>query len=166
MRLPSKDDLKRELCDHVAAELSAREQSHRSAVQSATHEEAKPENDKDTRALEQTYFARGEAMRAQELREALAQVQAMSTRPWRPEEPVAIGALVTTEESAGAGREAARVIAWLAPYGGGARLDGGTVQVVTPKSPFGRALLGRRAGDETELVARGKPRLLTIVSVA
>jgi hypothetical protein len=166
MQRPRKDALKRELLERLGADLAAREESHRFAAQAATHEEAKPENDKDTRALEQSYFARGEAMRAQELRAAVAAVQAMSTRPWGPEEPIAIGAVVCTEESPASGGEAARIVAWLAPYGGGTRLDGGTVHVVTPKSQLGLALIGRRVGEETEFVAGGKLRPLTILSVA
>ena len=35
----------------------------RETARGATHEEAKPEDDKDTRALEQTYLARGQAER-------------------------------------------------------------------------------------------------------
>jgi transcription elongation GreA/GreB family factor len=53
----------------------------------------------------------------------------------------------------------------LAPSGGGARLAAGQIQVVTPRSPLGRALLGKRAGDDCEVALAGKTRSLTIVSV-
>jgi transcription elongation GreA/GreB family factor len=157
---PPKTSLKSELARVLAAQLDTRERAHRAAREAATHDEAKPENDKDTRALEQSYLARGEAQRVEEVRAAVADVEAMTVRAFREDEPAALGALVTTRE----GEETAYV--WLAPGGGGARLAGGVVQVVTPKSPLGAALLGRHAGDECEVVVAGKTRLLTIVSVA
>jgi transcription elongation GreA/GreB family factor len=54
-------------------------------------------------------------------------------------------------------------VMFLAPHGGGTRLAEGHVQVVTPKSPLGRAILGKRAGDGCEVVLAGKPRELSIV---
>jgi len=74
--------------------------------------------------------------------------------------PVALGAVVTVEEE---GEESTLL---LAPGGGGARLAGGTVQVVTPPSPLGRALLGKQAGDEAEVVVAGKTRTMQVVRVA
>ncbi len=143
----------------LAADLAVREKAYREAAIAATHEEAKPENDKDTRALEQSYLARGEAMRVEELRQALADVRAMSLRTLGEGEAATLGALVSAEE------DAARLLLWIAPAGGGARLEEGRVQVVTPKSPLGRALLGRRAGDELEIALAGRTRTLLIAGV-
>lgn len=157
---PSKEALKRELVAHVAAELETVVRAHRSTAEGATHAEAKPENDKDTRALEQSYLARGQALRVEELRAALAEVEAMSIRSFREGQPAAIGALITVEDDAGAARAF-----FLAAHGGGATLSGG-VQVVTPKSPLGRALLGKREGDEADVEIAGKRRELTVVAVA
>jgi transcription elongation GreA/GreB family factor len=155
-RALSKAALKAELESVLAADLTKRERSYHAAKEAATHEEARPENDKDTRALEQSYLARGEAIRTAELRSALGDVQAMRVGP---DELVRPGALVTTDESS----ETRQI--WVAPHGGGVRLAGGTVQVVTPKSPLGRALLGKRCGEQCEVVLAGRTRVLTIVSV-
>jgi transcription elongation GreA/GreB family factor len=159
-RLSTKADLKDELCAILAADLSLRERAYRSAREAATHEEAKPENDKDTRALEQSYLARGEAKRLEESRAALAETEGTAPRDFGAGDPALLGALVTTEEN---GEE---TLVWLAPHGGGTRLAEGRVQVVTPKSPLGQALLGRRAGDDCEVRLAGRLRTLTIVSVA
>jgi transcription elongation GreA/GreB family factor len=159
MTLPSKASLKDELVAAVAADLEARERSHRAAREGATHEEAKPENDKDTRALEQSYLARGVAMRVEEVRQGLEDVRSMALRPFGPGARAALGALVSAEEDGGTS------VFWLAPYGGGARLAGGAVQVVTPKSPLGRALLGKVEGDDCDVVVGGKTRALSIVAV-
>ena len=71
-----------------------------------------------------------------------------------------LGALVTTEE------DGVQALLWLSPHGGGSRLGGGAVQVVTPKSPLGQALLGKREGEECEVRLAGRVRTLAIVSVA
>ena len=52
-----KNALRDELVARVAEELEALERAHRAVMEAATHEEAKPENDKDTRALEQSYLS-------------------------------------------------------------------------------------------------------------
>jgi transcription elongation GreA/GreB family factor len=158
--LPSKQALKDELVGLVAADLEKVDRAYRATREGATHEEAKPENDKDTRALEQSYLARGQAARIEELKTSLAEVKAMSARAFVPGDPVALGAVVTVEQG---GTETSVML--LAPHGGGARLAGGSVQVVTPLSPLGRALLGKRAGDETEVLLAGKTRALTVVNV-
>ena len=157
---PSRTSLREELARVLAADLGVRERAYRAAREAATHEEAKPENDKDTRALEQSYLARGEALRLEELRSAIAELQSMSPRPPDAGGPVALGTVVTTDEE---GKEA---LFWLAPCGGGTRLAGGAVQVLTPRSPLGRALLGTRAGDECEVQLAGKKRVLRIVAIA
>jgi transcription elongation GreA/GreB family factor len=158
--MPSKALLRDELVRSLAADLEIRERAYRAAREGATHQEAKPENDKDTRALELSYLARGEAARLEELRTALIDVQAMPLKDVESDGPARLGALVATDED---GRE---TLFWLAPHGGGARLAGGTVHVVTPKSPLGRALLGARAGDEREVELAGKRRLLSVLAVS
>jgi transcription elongation GreA/GreB family factor len=151
--------LKTELSALLASDLETLERSHRAAVEGATHEQAKPENDKDTRALEQSYLARGQAKRIDELRTHVAEVNAMPVRDFGAEEPIAVGALITIEED----DEESQL--FLAPQGGGSRLRGGEVQVVTPRSPLGVALVGKRAGEDLELRLAGKTRAIVVVGV-
>jgi transcription elongation GreA/GreB family factor len=154
-----KHALRDELARMIAADLDTRERAHRAAREGATHDEARPENDKDTRALEQSYLARGEAARVEQLRSALAEVQAMTLRSFFAEERAALGALVTLEED---GEE---LMLWLAPQGGGSRLASGRVQVVTPASPLGRGILGKVAGDDLTVAVGGRTRELSVVRV-
>jgi transcription elongation GreA/GreB family factor len=156
---PPKALLKEQLVRTLGADLGVRERAYKAAREGATDVEAKPENDKDTRALELSYLARGEAARLEELRGALAEVQAMVVQDFDGESPVRLGALVVTEED---GEEA---LFWIAPHGGGAVLAEGSVQVLTPKSPLGRALLGALAGDDCELTVGGKVRIVSILAV-
>jgi hypothetical protein len=157
--VPPKSELKEELTRALAADLETRERAHRAALEGATHEEAKPENDKDTRALEQSYLARGEALRIEELRQGLVAVKAMPARPFAQGEPASAGALVQIEQ------DSVPALVLLAPFGGGARLAGGLVQVVTPQSPLGRALLGKRAGDDCEILLAGRTRAIVVSAV-
>jgi transcription elongation GreA/GreB family factor len=153
-----KDALKDELVRLLEADLATARSAYASTEAGATHEEAKPENDKDTRALEQSYLARGQAARVEELRTAYAQATQVSSRS-QEGGPAALGAVVIAEED---DREQCF---YLAPGRGGATLQGGAIQVVTPGSPLGRALIGKRAGDECEVRVGPRVRALTIVGV-
>jgi transcription elongation GreA/GreB family factor len=121
--------------------------AQRAVVEGATHEENKPENDKDTRALEQSYLARGQAQRVVELQGELNQLKAMELRAFSAATPIALGSLVVIND----GRDAVHY--FIAPAGGGLRvnLEGLEVRVVTPQSPIARAVLGKREGDDLEL---------------
>src|ERR1700722_12691730 len=155
----SKPTLKAELLALLTADLETLERAHRATCEGATHEEAKPENDKDTRALEQSYLARGQAVRIEELRASIAAVNALAIHDFEGKRAT-VGALVTIEEN---GEESTLL---LAPAGGGAHLADGVVQVVTPMSPLGRALLGQNAGDMAEIVVAGKTRTMQVVRVS
>src|SRR5271170_2480635 len=114
MPAPAKPTLKAELLALLSADLDTLERAHRATREGATHEEAKPENDKDTRALEQSYLARGQATRIEELRAGLAGVASLPLKDFA-ELPVALGALVTVDEDG----QGSTLL--LAPAGGGAR---------------------------------------------
>jgi transcription elongation GreA/GreB family factor len=121
--------------------------AQRAVVDGATHEENKPENDKDTRALEQSYLARGQAQRVVELQGQLNQLKALELRDFAKGAAVSLGALIAVEDE----RETVRY--FLAPAGGGLRLTvaGREVRVITPQSPIGQALIGKRQGDDVDL---------------
>ena len=65
--------------------------------------------------------------------------------------------------------DGARTVFFMSPHGGGVRLElGGEpagVQVVTPQSPLGKALLGRLHGDVIELRGKSGLREMSIVDV-
>lgn len=141
--------------------LATARAAHDAAVEGATHEEARPENDKDTRGLEQSYLARGHAQRVAELESGLAAVAGLEPRDHAPGAPISVGALVTVSERG----ERRRL--WIAPSGGGLTLtEGGhPVTVLTPSSPLGRALLGKRVEEECELGSGKGTRTLEIESI-
>jgi hypothetical protein len=144
-----------ELAEHKTAIAQATRQG-------ATHAEAKPENDKDTRALEQSYLARGQAMRVEELIEQREQLRFMPLPTYGEDDPIGAGALVALESDQGT-----RVL-FLAPHGGGIELTvaGSAVQVLTPQSALGALVLGRTLGDDVQLRVRGETREYVIAAVA
>jgi transcription elongation GreA/GreB family factor len=155
---PSKVALRAELVAQLEAALAAASAAHAATVAGATDPEAKQESDKDTRAIEQQYLARGQAQRVVELQDALVELASWSPRRFAEDDGVALGALVTLDED---GDE--RMV-FVAPVGGGNQLAGG-VQVVTPRSPLGALLLGKQPGDDVELRSGARVRTLEIVSV-
>jgi len=157
-RVAAEEAMKAKLRDelHVVLvqALETARAAHAAAVEGATHAEAKAENDKDTRGLEQSYLARGQAQRVAELEAAVSDVAAMKLRAFAAKDAIAMSALVTVEE------DGKRQQYFIAPGGGGSVIGG--VHVVTPVSPIGGALLGKRVDDVVEF--RG--RELEIVGVA
>ena len=153
----SKQKLKDELVQTLEATLAALREAHQATRDGATHEEAKAENDKDTRAIEQQYLARGQAMRIEALAVGLAEVARMSVAA---AEVVQVGALVDAEDDDGA-----TVRFFIAVEGGGTKLKGG-VQVLSPSSPLGQALLDKQAGDDVEVFIAGKPRAFSLLSIS
>jgi transcription elongation GreA/GreB family factor len=158
-KLPSKEALRAELIEKLEVELAAAVQAQKTTIEGATHEQAKPENDKDTRALEQSYLARGQAKRVDELSAGLRNAVGMKVRAFESGAPIALSALIDVQEE-----EHMRVL-FMCFAGGGVTLAQGAVTVTTPDSPLGRALLGRAEGDVVEVVIAGKKRELEITRV-
>src|SRR5262245_30352532 len=130
------------------------------ARDAATHEEAKPENDKDTRALEASYLAGAQAARVRELEGSIKSIEAMSLLDLTGGKSIQVSAVVMLEDEDGK-----RMVYFLTPFGGGTTLEPAGAQVVTPQSPLGQMLLGRAEGDVFEVRARGALREMTIVEV-
>ena len=148
----------------VVAMKSALEMTARAAEDAragATHEENRSEGDKDMRATEQSYLARGQAIRAEELAEQLQRLEVMQLQAFAADAAIGAGALVRLTVD-----QEMRVF-FVVPFGGGTELvvGGEKVTVVTPASPVGQALVGRRAGEEFELMARGAVREWVVSSI-
>jgi hypothetical protein len=135
------------LRERLEHDLAVATDAQRQTQSGATHEEAKPENDKDTRALESSYLARGQAQRVVELTHAVASASAFVLREFGPETPIAASALVALDDGS------ATAHYFLSPVGGGLAfaVDGVLVRVLTPASPLGRALVGQVEGADIDV---------------
>ena len=150
------------LRERLTADLDALTASQAASQEGATLEEARPEGDKDTRATESSYLARGLAKRVTEMREEAQLVANLRLRVFGDGDPIALSALVTVEDQLGVLDHY-----FVAPAGGGLKIITGetTVGIVTQRSPLGSALVGKRCDDAVELRTPRGVRELTIVAV-
>jgi len=116
----------------------------RDAKSYATDEGSKAESKYDTRSLEASYLAVGQAAKADELEMALASFVPRSFRAFEPGEEADLGALVLVAYPTGA-----KAAILLAPRGGGLSVELPDCQamVVTPGAPLYAKLVGKQAGD-------------------
>lgn len=135
----------KEVVQHLRDQEHTLQRAADAAREAATHEEAKPENDKDTRALEASYLSGGQARKAAELAQARNAIAFLTPRNFAPNDPADVTAVVTIQRERD--RHASHYL--LLPYGGGLKLQGG-VQVLATASPLAQALLGKRAGEECD----------------
>jgi hypothetical protein len=156
--IPDKQALLRQLIEQVVERLSGFDKSVREAHAEATHEQNKAENKYDTRAIEASYLAEGQARQAAEVAGAIQTLEGLALRDFGPATPIAPGALVQLE---GNGE-----VAWyfVAACAGGTELvsAGLPVLVLTPQSPLGGALSGLKKGGRFKLQL-GRERVAYVV---
>jgi len=136
--------------------------AQRLTAEGVTHEDARSEGDKDMRATEASYVARGQAMRVESLEADVGKVRSLKLRAFSKEAPIGISALCLIET-----KEGERLV-FLAPAGAGLRMPSpaGEVHVVTSSSPLGRALVGAHEGDAVLFERAGKEEEAEILEVA
>jgi transcription elongation GreA/GreB family factor len=161
MKTLDKSALLETLRSRLAEEISTMSRIALEAAAAVSHEDNKPENDKDMRSTEASYLARGQAERARELERGLALLSSMPLRSFSSGERISASALVELES------RGATTIGFVLPAGGGQRLQAGSmeVQVITPTSPLGKALMGLSEGDTAEVATPQGVRTYEIVSV-
>src|SRR5438128_1272244 len=137
-----KADLLKSIIDELAKSLQVLEKAARASHAEATHESSKAENKYDTRGLEAAYLAGGQARQVKEIMESIKIYEAMAPRNFSAEEPIDLTALVELEA------DGSRNTYFIGPRSGGlevnyARKD---IIVITPQSPLGSNLIGKKKG--------------------
>ena len=124
--------------EELRRQLAAQE----TAAAGATHVEAKAESKWDTCGLEQSYLARGHAKQFETLAMQVEELRAFNP-PCFSGKPIGAGALVETE------MDGETFLFFLLHCGGGTEvaLEGREITVITPESPVGAALTGKKQGD-------------------
>jgi transcription elongation GreA/GreB family factor len=127
----------------------------------ATHESNKPENKYDTRGLEASYLARGQSKQAAEIEAAIAEFEKLGAKKFAAGDAIAVGALVELEH----GGE--KSIYFFGPRAGGTEIlhDQKEILVITPQSPLGEQLFGKKSGDALELILGGTKQSARILKV-
>jgi transcription elongation GreA/GreB family factor len=157
-----KDHLVRRIVDHLTANLSIVLHAAKSAHEVATDEENVADNKYDTLSLEASYIAQGQANRAQEIRFAIDAYRQLAIRQFDDDSVIAVTALVSLEAEDGS-----PMTIFLGPQAGGLKVEanGREVVVITPSSPLGQGLLGKRLGDTVELRVDEVKKELEIIEV-
>lgn len=112
----------------------------------ATDPDSKAESKYDTRSLEMSYLAAGQAKQAEQLGEALQQLEKFQLPEFALNDPVDLGALVELEQDG----------IWnyflLLPAGGGVEVSEGELSatILTPESPLFTLLKKKRIGEPLE----------------
>ena len=156
---------KRAIIQKITAKLVSELEVYFRAAQfsraEATHESNKAENKYDTRGLEASYLARGQSKQAAELEAAIAEYEKLGVRKFADGDAIAVGALV---ELAHGGENS---YYFLGPRAGGTEVvhDRKEILVITPQSPLGEQLLGKKQGEQVPLNFGGVKQPAKILSV-
>lgn len=119
--------------------------------EAATHEESKPENEYDTRGLEASYLAGAQAKRIAEIEELQIILKHLDVKNFGPNDKINASALVEVEYN---GKHSFFFI--LAKGGGvNVKFEGRTIQIITPSSPLGEALLDQKKGGSAVVEGSG-----------
>jgi transcription elongation GreA/GreB family factor len=127
----------------------------------ATHESSKAESKYDTRGLEASYLARGQSRQAAEIEAAIAEFEKMPAKKFGADEPIGLGALMELET------DGENLFYFIGPRAGGTEVvhDKKEILVITPQSPLGEQLLGKKSGDSPQLTLGGARMPAKIISV-
>jgi transcription elongation GreA/GreB family factor len=162
----NKQDLVEQLARQLAASARAALASRDAAAVEARDGATPDEKREDARAAHQlATLGRAQQRRAQQaLAEADTLVQ-FRPAPLAAAASIGVGAIVEVEDAeTGEGRTF-----FLAPVGAGITLTGpggdGHLSVVTPASPIGRAVLGKKTGDVVDITVDGDIREWSITYV-
>jgi transcription elongation GreA/GreB family factor len=156
---------KRTLIKKITAKLTGELEIYFRAAQfsraEATHESSKAESKYDTRGLEASYLARGQSKQAAELEAAIAEFEKLPVKQFGADDPIGLGALVELQN----GGE--NLFYFIGPRAGGTEVlhDKTEVLVITPQSPLGEQLLGKKQGEQPQITLGGTHQPVKIISV-
>src|SRR6185369_9206950 len=138
----NKSQLLKQIVASLSESLSLLEKAARASHAEATHESSRAENKYDTRGLEAAYLAGGQARQAKEILDSIKVYESLITKDFAPGEPIQLTALVELDS------EATRSTYFIGPRSGGLEIvrRNKEIMVITPQSPLGQNLMGRKAG--------------------
>ena len=157
----NKRELVNKIIEQLAAEMEMLFKAARAAHAEATHEQSKAEDKYDTRGLEASYLARGQSRQAAEIEQSIAEFKRLSLRNFTETDPIDVAAFVELH-----GRHEKNFY-FIGPRAGGTEvaLDKKEILVITPQSPLGQQLVGKKKGDRLKLEIAGTRNEYCIVSV-
>lgn len=161
----NKSALRNAIIQQLRQDLATQTRAAEMARDEAISEESRAENKWDTHSQEAAYLAEGQAKLAGEIGSSIEIYASLPLPPFSAADTIAVGALIELEPVAG-GKN--RAWYFMGPRAGGVEVtvDDRTVLVLTPQSPLGRQLIGRRVGDLVQTPGRGASASQRIAAVA
>ena len=157
----NKRALIRKIISRLTEELQVYFRAANASRAEATHEQNKAEDKYDTRGLEASYLARGQSRQAAEIESAIAEFEKLTVRKFGDGEAINSGALVELETSG------ENSFYFIGPRAGGTEVVHEKKEnlVITPQSPLGEQLLGKKQGDQPQLNFGGAKQPAKILKV-
>jgi transcription elongation GreA/GreB family factor len=157
----SKSTILQAILDELGRELELLADASRAMHEDASHEQNRAEDKYDTRGLETSYLASSQARHATATEEALAAYQSLKLTTFTKATPIDLTALVEAQSST------ETTLYFIGPKAGGVEVRVGKreIVVVTPESPIGKLLIGKKAGDTFSFLTRGPAQPVKILSV-
>jgi transcription elongation GreA/GreB family factor len=152
----------KDIADSLRESLEVLDKAARASHAEATHESSKAESKYDTRGLEAAYLAAGQARQAREIMDSIKLYESLATRNFADDEPADITALVEVAV------DGVRSLYFIGPKNGGLEIKhkGKEITVITPSSPLGQNLVGKKAGESWTDKRDGSVVKYRIVAVA
>ena len=157
----NKRTLIRKIIARLTEELAVYFRAAQASRAEATHEQSRAENKYDTRGLEASYLARGQSKQAAEIQGAIAAFEKLDARRFGPGEPIDVGAFVELEF------DGEKMAYFIGPRAGGTEVlhQKREILVITPQSPLGEQLLGKKQGEVLELNLAGAQNQYRVTAV-
>jgi transcription elongation GreA/GreB family factor len=159
--LSNKKKLIQDFIHQLENELEIMKAAAIATHEAAISEEAKPENEYDTRALEASYLAKAQDKRVAELREVITLLRKLMFKDFAPTDSIDLTALVKIKLD---GKPSTVLVL---PAGGGVSLEHNSVRVsiVTPQSVLGETIMGLHIGDHIEFEIGQQTRECEILAI-
>ncbi len=156
-----KQQVLQDLIEQLEQEIRSIAEATQATIEGATHEDAKAENQYDTRGLEQSYLARGQAERLGQIRQGFDLLEKMQLKTFTEDSKISVSALLLLDE------EGEQEYFFIAPSAGGMKIksQGRLFRIITPQAPLGRKLMGLQVGDFAEIKVRGQEKSYEIISI-
>jgi transcription elongation GreA/GreB family factor len=143
----------------LQSELKTYMRAAKSSHEEATADENRSENKYDTRGLEASYLAAGQANKVAELEASIGAYKSLKVEV-QDNASIEVGALVELDHAG------EKMFYFVGPSAGGTEVieDGHEVLVITPQSPLGYQLQGRRLGEHLNLALNGASQEIKITN--
>jgi transcription elongation GreA/GreB family factor len=152
----------KQIITSLTESLGVLEKAARASHEEATHESSRAESKYDTRGLEAAYLAGGQARQAKEILDSIEAYEALAARDFSPGGPIELTALVELDA------DGSHSTYFIGPKSGGLEIKHRRkdIMVITPHSPLGQNLMGRKAGQRWAARLGGSVVKYHIVSVS